>query len=152
MKSDNKLLIYGGVGNLSGEEHIGKKYFDDLYEVDLNSQKITKKWQYENSSFQSASSENLILSLDNKYFYNVSFAENILNSKIQLKKIKIEDGSSINLGDTVPFKTNKFPNEIDLYQIKKNKRIILYKLEYLDNNIESNKISFYTILHIFFGS
>lgn len=145
MQSDNKLLIYGGVGNLSGEEHIGKKYFDDLYEVDLNSQKITKKWQYENSSFQSASSENLILSSDNKYFYNVSFAENILNSKIQLKKIKIEDGSSINLGDTVPFKTNKFPNEIDLYQIKKNKRLILYKQEYLDNNIESNKISFYTI-------
>ena len=30
-----KLFIYGGVGNMSGEEHIGRKYFDDLYEVDL---------------------------------------------------------------------------------------------------------------------
>ena len=143
--SDNKILIYGGVGNLSGEEYIGKKYFDDLYEVDLINEVITKKWSGENELYRSASSENMILSSDEKSFYNLSFAENILNSEIQLKKVQIEDGSTILLGDTVPFKTNKFPNEIDLFQFKNNNGMILFKKEYLDNKIQNNLISFYTL-------
>ena len=84
----------------------------------------------------SASSENMILSSDEKSFYNLSFAENIMNSEIQLKKVEIEDGSTTLLGDKVPFKTNKFPNEIDLFQFKNNNGLILFKKEYLDNKIQ----------------
>ena len=144
-RSDDKMLIYGGVGNMSGEEHIGKKYFDDLYEVDLVNKVITRKWSGENELYQSASSENMILSSDEKSFYNLSFAENIMNSEIQLKKVEIEDGSTTLLGDKVPFKTNKFPNEIDLFQFKNNNRLILFKKEYLDNKIQNNLISFFTL-------
>ena len=144
-RSDDKILIYGGVGNMSGEEHIGKKYFDDLYDVDLFNKVITRKWSGQNELYQSASSENMILSSDGKSFYNLFFAENIMNSEIQLKKVEIEDGSTTLLGDKVPFKTNKFPNEIDLYQFNKNNRLILYKKEFLDNKIRNNSISFYTI-------
>ena len=139
------MLIYGGVGNMSGEEHIGKKYFDDLYEVDLVNKVITRKWSGENELNLSASSENMILSSDEKSFYNLSFAENIMNSEIQLKKVEIEDGSTTLLGDKVPFKTNKFPNEIDLFQFKNNNGLILFKKEYLDNKIQNNLISFFTL-------
>ena len=144
-RSDDKMLIYGGVGNMSGEEHIGKKYFDDLYEVDLVNKVITRKWSGENELNLSASSENMILSSDEKSFYNLSFAENIMNSEIQLKKVEIEDGSTTLLGDKVPFKTNKFPNEIDLFQFKNNNGLILFKKEYLDNKIQNNLISFFTL-------
>ena len=144
-KSENEMLVYGGVGNMSGEEYIGKKYFDDLYEVDLLNKVITRKWSGENELYQSASSENMILSSDKNYFYNLSFAENILNTNIQLKKVKIENGSTTLLGDAVPFKTNKFPNKIDLFQFEKNNQLVLYKKEYIDNKIQTNLISFYTL-------
>jgi len=144
-KKNNKLLLYGGVGNMSGEEHIGRKYFDDLYEVDFKKKSILRKWSGENKLLQSASSENLILSPDGKSFYNLSFAENTSNTNTQLKKIQIKDGRTVLLGDEIPFKTNKFPNKINLFQLKKNNRLILYKKEYQDNQIQKNQISFYTI-------
>tara|TARA_B100000767_G_C19773715_1_gene541420 strand:- start:2681 stop:4819 length:2139 start_codon:yes stop_codon:yes gene_type:complete len=143
--SNDKLLLYGGVGNLSGEEHIGKKYFDDLYEVDLAERVITKKWSRENSLLESASSENLVLSKDKLSFFNISFKENYLNTSIKLKKVKIEDGSVILLGDSIPFRTNKFPNKIDLFQLKNNNRLVLYKKEFVDNKSQSNRVSFYSI-------
>ena len=144
-KKNNKLLLYGGVGNMSGEEHIGRKYFDDLYEVDFKKKSILRKWSGENKLLQSASSENLILNPDGKSFYNLSFAENTSNTNIQLKKIQIKDGRTVLLGDEIPFKTNKFPNKINLFQLKKNNRLILYKKEYQDNQIQKNQISFHTI-------
>ena len=144
-KKNNKLLLYGGVGNMSGEEHIGRKYFDDLYEVDFKKKSILRKWSGENKLLQSASSENLILSPDGKSFYNLSFAENTSNTNTQLKKIQIKDGRTVLLGDEIPFKTNKFPNKINLFQLKKNNRLILYKKEYQDNQIQKNQISFHTI-------
>lgn len=140
-----KLLIYGGVGNLSGEEHIGKKYFNDLYEVDIENKIINKKWSIKSESFDSASSENMILSSDNNFFYQTSFAENILNTTVRLKKVNIETGNSILFGDSISFKTNKFPNEIDLYKLKNNDRLVLYKKEFLDNMMRSSKVSIYTL-------
>ena len=140
-----KILIYGGVGNLSGEEHIGKKYFNDLYEVDLENKIINKKWSKKSESFDSASSENMILSSDKKFFYQTSFAENILNTIVRLKKVNIETGNSILLGDSISFKTNKFPNEIDLYKLKNNDRLVLYKKEFLDNMMRSSKVSIYSL-------
>ena len=142
---NNKLFLYGGIGNMSGEEHIGRKYFDDLYEIDFTKKSILRKWSGENELFQSASSENLILNPDGQSFYNLSFAENTSSTNIQLKKVRIKDGQKVLLGDEIPFKTNKFPNKINLFQLKKNNRIILYKKEYLDNQIQNNQISFYTI-------
>ena len=140
-----KLLIYGGVGNLSGEEHIGKKYFNDLYEVDLENQIINKKWSLNSVSFDSASSENMVLSSDKNSFYQISFAENFLNTIVRLKKVNIETGNSILMGDSIPFMTNKFPNEIDFYQLKNNNRLVLYKKEFLDNMMRSSKVSIYTL-------
>ena len=141
----NKLLIYGGVGNLSGEEHIGKKYFNDLYEVDLENKVIHKKWSKKSKSFDSASSENLVLSSDKESFYQTSFAENILNTTVKLKKVNIETGELILMGDSISFRTNKFPNEIDFYQLKNNNRLVLYKKEFLDNMMRSSKVSIYTL-------
>ena len=140
-----KLLIYSGVGNLSGEEHIGKKHFNDLYEVDLENKIINKKWSKKSTSFDSASSENMVLSTDKESFYQTSFAENILNTTLKLKKVNIETGESILMGDSISFRTNKFPNEIDFYQLKNNNRLILYKKEFLDNMMRSSKVSIYTL-------
>ena len=143
--SKNKLYIYGGIGNLSGEEYIGKKYFNDLYQIDIDNKIINKKWSNENNLYDTASSENILLSDDELFFYSASYADNITDSKIQLRKIKISDGTSKILGDTIPFLTNKFPNKIDIFQLNKSNRILLYKKEFLDNKIQSNQITFYSI-------
>ena len=130
---------------ISGEEHIGKKHFNDLYEVDLENKIINKKWSKKSTSFDSASSENMVLSTDKESFYQTSFAENILNTTLKLKKVNIETGESILMGDSISFRTNKFPNEIDFYQLKNNNRLILYKKEFLDNMMRSSKVSIYTL-------
>ena len=141
----NKILLYGGVGNLSGEEHIGRKYFNELYEIDLLKYSSKLLWVIEDNTYDTATTESMVLSKDKKYFFTGTFAENLLDSRIQLKKIDIKSGNIILVGDNVPFNTNKFPNEIDLFQLNENNRLVLVKKEFLDNKIQENKISIYTL-------
>ena len=137
--------MYGGVGNLSGEEHIGRKYFNELYEIDLLKYSSKLLWVIEDNTYDTATTESMVLSKDKKYFFTGTFAENLLDSRIQLKKIDIKSGNIILVGDNVPFNTNKFPNEIDLFQFNENNRLVLVKKEFLDNKIQENKISIYTL-------
>lgn len=44
-KDDNSLYIYGGMGNESGEQIVGRQYFYDLHKVDLNNNTVSKLWE-----------------------------------------------------------------------------------------------------------
>jgi hypothetical protein len=45
LKKTNSIYIFGGMGNESGEQAVGRKYYYDLYKVDLNTKHITKLWE-----------------------------------------------------------------------------------------------------------
>tara|TARA_B110000444_G_scaffold74942_1_gene70546 strand:- start:1106 stop:3376 length:2271 start_codon:yes stop_codon:yes gene_type:complete len=141
----NTLLIYGGVGNLKGEEHIGRKYFSDLYQLNLESLKISKKWSNKSNIFSSASSENMILSDDRKSFFTVSYSENFDKDYLKLKKLNIENGTEIFVGDSILMATNKVANKVDIFESKINGKILLYTKEFQDNRFKKNIITFYSI-------
>lgn len=108
------LYIYGGVGNDSGDQTVGHNYYDDLYRVNLENQTIKKCWD-NHSGKKLVSSERMILSNDQKYFFVIRYAEYNENTHLQLYRISIADGTSQLLGDSIPYISKSIASNVALY-------------------------------------
>lgn len=108
------LYIYGGVGNDSGDQTVGHNYYDDLYRVNLENRTIKKCWD-NHSGKKLVSSERMILSDDQKYFFVIRYAEYNENTHLQLYRIAIADGTSQLLGDSIPYISKSIASNVALY-------------------------------------
>jgi len=113
-KQGDFLYIYGGVGNDSGDQSVGHNYYNDLYKLDLASNKIKKCWEI-HSDEKLVPGERMILSKDEKYLYVLRYAEYNEKTHIQLYLISVEDGAMQKLGDSIPFISNSIASNIALY-------------------------------------
>lgn len=112
---DNALYIYGGMGNESGEQIVGRQYFYDLYKVDLNEMRVEKKWSIPNQDeLNTVAARNMILSGDG-YFYALCYPESETESELQLTRFSIENGSREKLGNTIPIFSDKITTNANLY-------------------------------------
>ena len=66
---DSTLFLYGGEGNLSGDQSIGKIPFNDLYRIDLNNNSINLVWEKEYDYDENPISKNLIFNKTQDFFY-----------------------------------------------------------------------------------
>ena len=44
LDSNHSVYIFGGMGNESGDQVIGRRYFHDFYKVDLQEMRVQKLW------------------------------------------------------------------------------------------------------------
>jgi len=139
----NSLLVYGGEGNLSGDENIGKIPFYDLFEINLNEGSINRLWKKSFSYNHNSISENLILNDPEDYFYCLVY--NGKEESINLKKVSVENGDEIYLGGKINFNTSILANNFNLFYEQKNNKLYAYTKEFSDNRLEKNLISFYSI-------
>lgn len=110
----NYLYIYGGVGNDSGDQSVGHNYYDDLYRVDLTNSTIKKCWD-NHSSQKLVSGERMILSSDEKYLYVLRYAEYNEKTHLQLYRISVANGTTEQLGDSIPFISKSIASTVALY-------------------------------------
>lgn len=67
-----KIYIFGGYGNEEGKQELPRKFYNDLWEIDLTTMKATKLWQSESKEeFTLAST--MVYDEDQQAFYAVAF-------------------------------------------------------------------------------
>ena len=140
---DNTLFLYGGEGNLSGDQSIGKIPFNDLYKIDLKNNSINLVWEKEYDSAHNSISKNLIFDETQEFFYCLADSEE--KGTISLKKVSVNDGNRVSLGRSINFDSSIIANEFNLFYEKKNNKLYAYTVEFTDNKLEKNIISFYSI-------
>ena len=141
--NDSTLFLYGGEGNLSGDQSIGKIPFNDLYKIDLKNNSINLVWEKEYDSAHNSISKNLIFDKTQEFFYCLADSEE--KGTISLKKVSVNDGNRVSLGRSINFDSSIIANEFNLFYEKKNNKLYAYTVEYIDNKLEKNIISFYSI-------
>ena len=141
--NDNTLFLYGGEGNLSGDQSIGKIPFNDLYKIDLKNNSINLVWEKEYDSAHNSISKNLIFDETQEFFYCLADSEE--KGAISLKKVSVNDGNRVSLGRSINFDSSIIANEFNLFYEKKNNKLYAYTVEFTDNKLEKNIISFYSI-------
>ena len=147
--NNKKLFLYGGVGNPSGNESLGKQFYYDLYKLDFSQRKDTvyskRLWSKKNEGLDLFNSESLFFTSDQKSFFVSTYKD--INDKgyVKLKKIQIENGDEIQVGDSILINTSKLANKSNLFYSSTRKKFFFYTKEFNDNKFKSNKITFYSI-------
>ncbi|MCH7408515.1 DNA-binding transcriptional activator [Belliella sp. DSM 111904] len=114
LEKNNSLYVFGGMGNESGEQTVGRRYYYDLYQVNLSTNEVTKLWEIPWENDNMVPVRGMVL-LDENYFYTLCYPEHFSESKLRLYKFSISDGSFEILGDSIPIFSDKINTHANLY-------------------------------------
>lgn len=132
---DQKIYIFGGMGNESGQHIVGRKYFYDLYTLDPTTRRTTKIWDVDRKENLFVPARGLVIP-DSNWIYMLGYPEHLTHSFIKLRRFAIHDGEYEELGDSIPIYSDKISTHANLYFDPHLKKLIALVQE-SDNDIRS---------------
>jgi hypothetical protein len=114
LKENNSIYIFGGMGNESGEQIVGRQYYYDLYKIDLNTRHISKLWEIQWTQDNMVPVRGLVI-LNDSSFYTLCYPEHVSESLLKLYRFSLKDGSYEVLGDSIPIRSDKITTNANLY-------------------------------------
>ena len=114
LKNTNSVYIFGGMGNESGEQTVGRKYYYDFYKVDLNKKHVTKLWQLLWEKDNVVPVRGMVI-LEDSCFYTLCYPEHFTKSFLKLYRFSLKDDSYEILGDSIPIYSDKITTNANLY-------------------------------------
>jgi hypothetical protein len=139
----SKAILYGGIGNESGDITVGKKYYYDCYLIDYDTKTTKLLWKTNLSEKGLVTVRNMIMSDDKKSFYTICYPEYETFTKLKLYRFSIFDGKYEILGDSIPYMSDKIECNANLYYNKLTQEIYCVTQEY---NVDgSNVVRIYSI-------
>lgn len=134
--------IFGGMGNESGNQSIGRHYLYDLYRIDLQKDSAQKLWTIDWGKRQNiVPVRNLIVMGD--YFYTLCYPEALSESYLRLCRFSLKDGSMEMLGDSIPIHSDKIATNANLYYDSVLNQFFVCVQEFTDDI--SSTVSLYSI-------
>ena len=112
--STRTAYIYGGMGNISGDQSVGRRYFYDLHKIDFRTNRITKLWEIQWKGENSIAARTMIMP-DSTHFYALCYPESASDTRLQLYRFSVADGSNIAVGNSIPMHSDKIATNANLY-------------------------------------
>src|SRR5688572_10089359 len=114
LRKTNCVYVFGGMGNESGEQTVGRKYYYDLYKIDLDKKHISKLWEIQWERDNVVPVRGMVL-LDDSCFYTLCYPEHFSESFLKLYRFSLKDGTYEILGDSIPIRSDKIATNANLY-------------------------------------
>lgn len=111
---NKSMYVFGGMGNEAGDHTLGRRYFYDLYQLDLNSFKLKKIWEIDNKEMTLVPVKNLIYDQKGS-FYTLMYSEYLSDADLQLYKFQLNKPQFAVLGDSIPIKSEKIKTNANLF-------------------------------------
>ncbi len=142
-KSSHSLYIFGGMGNESGDQSVGRYYFYDLHRLDLATGVMSKLWEIPWEKTNSVPVRTMIVGED-AHFYTLCYPESVSDSYLRLYRFSIKDGSYEILGDSIPIHSDKITTNANLYFDAQQNMLVATVQEFDDDDIRS-RMNVYTL-------
>lgn len=123
LDSNHSVYIFGGMGNESGDQVIGRCYFHDFYKVDLQEMRVQKLWDISEGQPNMVPAQDMVI-LNDSCFYVLRYPESVSNSFLHLYRFSVEDGSCHILGDSIPIYSDKITTNARLYYNERQSRLL----------------------------
>lgn len=143
--SSNELLLFGGTGNSSGDQSLGRIYYYDLYKINLQDSTVKKVRDYSCTGIQIVPVRNLILSDDKTAFYTLCYPMQEASSYLQLYKFSLQDDTYVVLGNSIPMESKAILSNANLYYNKDTKEFYCCTQEFDEHGGESSVTRFYSL-------
>jgi len=112
-ESGNYAYLFGGMGNESGEQIVGRRYFYDLHRVDIRTGECRRLWDLDYHGEDFVPARNLVV--DGEYIYVLCYPEYLTESVMHLYRFSIADGSYEVLADGIKVNSDKIWCSSSLY-------------------------------------
>lgn len=123
--------IFGGMGNESGDQTVGRRFFYDLHRYDTRTNRVEKVWNIDWKHYRDiVFSKSMVLTPDS--FYTIGYSEFKSNSYIHLYRFSLRDGHFCQLGDSILIHPDRIETETSLYYDSLLHRFIVTVHEYKD--------------------
>lgn len=139
LKETNSVYIFGGMGNESGEQIVGRKYYYDLYKVNLNTKQINKLWSTSWETDNVVPVRGMII-LNDSSFYTLCYPEHYTESQLRLYQFSIKDGSYEILGDSIPIYSDRITTNANLYYDANLEKLLVLVQEFDDDIASELKV------------
>lgn len=113
-KNREHVYVFGGMGNESGEQSVGRNYLHDLYLLDRKQQSVRRLWQNA-SGHRLVVARDMILTPDEKYIYALCYPEYLSDTYLRLYRLTVDDGTMKALGDSIPMRSEEIMTNANLY-------------------------------------
>ena len=113
-KNREHIYVFGGMGNESGEQSVGRNYLHDLYLLDRKQQSVRRLWQNA-SDHRLVVARDMILTPDEKYIYALCYPEYLSDTYLKLYSLTVDDGTMKALGDSIPMRSEEIMTNANLY-------------------------------------
>ena len=113
-KNREHIYVFGGMGNESGEQSVGRNYLHDLYLLDRKQQSVRRLWQNA-SGHRLVVARDMILTPDEKYIYALCYPDYLSDTYLQLYRLTVDDGTMKALGDSIPMRSEEIMTNANLY-------------------------------------
>ena len=143
LDSNHSVYIFGGMGNESGDQVIGRRYFHDFYKVDLQEMRVQKLWDISEGQPNMVPAQDMVI-LNDSCFYVLRYPESVSNSFLHLYRFSVKDGSCHILGDSIHIYSDKIMTNARLYCNERQSRLFVTMQETRDD--VSSKFSVYSLL------
>lgn len=125
--------IFGGMGNESGDQTVGRRFFYDLHRYDTRTNRVEKVWNIDWKGHRDiVFSKSMVLTPDS--FYTIGYSEFKSNSYIHLYRFSLRDGHFCQLGDSILIHPDRIETETSLYYDALLHRFIVTVHEYKDEH------------------
>ena len=115
VENAHDALLFGGIGNKTGDQGLGKSYYFDCYRINYSNHTISKLWDTSIVDEGLVSVRNMVLSDDKQSFYTICYPEYIPNTFLKLYQFYIKDGRYEILGDSIPMNSERIETNANLY-------------------------------------
>jgi len=169
---ENRILLFGGYGNNSGQQFLSPRNYYDLYQIHLPDLTVKKIWEMESPKNHFVVANSMIIDTLNNCFYALCFPQNQYETSFFLAKFSLQKPEYEIVSDSIPFYFNDILSYADLFMNKKTNELFaitysslptdslatvsIYSLSYppikktsvyqLANTIENNNIRFIGIV------
>ncbi len=141
----NQGFLFGGMGNRSGKQILGKEYFYDLYLIDFKSQNISKIWQLPTRPETNYTPSNALIIDDNdNYFYTLIYLHQKQKTVIRTIRGSLHNPYIEVVANDIPFNFVDVTSFTSIYRWNSANKLLALTLE---ENGASYHLKIYSILN-----
>ena len=138
----DRIYLFGGMGNQSGDHIVGRQYLYDFFVIDPETFEAKKAWTRSKPRTNKVPVRNMVLPGDS-YFYTLLYPESYTETELQLYRFSLEDGRMSQYADAIPMNSDRILTNANLYYDRQLQMLVAL-LEETTNDIDS-KVTVYTL-------
>ncbi len=130
--SSGVVYLYGGYGSQSGELYDSREFYYDLYEIDIDGERVTHLRDFDLSDQNIVPCRDIIVDQANECFYTMCYKQYKASTNLALYRFNYKTGEVSAASDSIPFFSQKIQSRANLFYDRTTRQAVCAVQEYID--------------------